>query len=95
MDPAPSYYGGDDERPHLNTSIQEFLKDAFASEEYLYLFCSEEVIKANEHNMRHTIFSVEGWHAWSVRPIYNEDYSIRNTDVTPVEIPAYDVADAS
>ena len=94
-DPAPSYYGGDDERPHLNTSIQEFLKDAFASEEYLYLFCSEEVIKANEHNMRHTIFSVEGWHAWSVRPIYNEDYSIRNTDVTPVEIPAYDVADAS
>ena len=95
VDPAPAYYGGDDERPHLNSSIQEFLKDAFASEEYLYLFCSNEVIEANKHNIKGTIFEIEGWHAWSVRPLYNEDYSIRNTDVTPVKIPAYDVADAS
>ena len=76
-DPAPSYYGGDDERPHLNSSIEMFLKDAYASEEYLYLFTSE------------------GWRAWSVRPLYNEDYSIRDTEVTPVKIPAYDIADAS
>ena len=94
-DPEPNYYGGDDERPHLNSSIQMFLKDAYASEEYLYLFCSREVIEANKDNMKGTIFEFEGWHAWSVRPLYNEDYSIRNTDVTPVEIPAYDVADAT
>jgi len=94
-DPQPDYYGGDDERPHLNSSIQMFLKDAYASEEYLYLFCSREVIEANKDNMKGTIFEIEGWHAWSVRPLYNEDYSIRNTDVTPVKIPAYDVADAS
>ncbi len=94
-DPRPVYYGGDDERPHLNSSIQMFLKDAYASEEYLYLFCSNEVIEANKHNIKGTIFATEGWHAWSVRPLYNEDYSIRNTDVTPVEIPAFDVADAS
>ena len=95
LDPKRYYYGGDDERPHLNSSIQMFLKDAYASEEYLYLFCSREVIEANKDNMKGTIFEMEGWHAWSVRPLYNEDYSIRNTDVTPVKIPAYDVADAS
>ena len=95
QDPKPNYYGGDDERPHLNSSIQMFLKDAYASEEFLYLFCSKEVIEANKHNIKGTIFEMEGWQAWSVRPLYNEDYSIRNTDVTPVEIPAYDVADAS
>ena len=95
QDPKPNYYGGDDERPHLNSTIQMFLRDAYASEEYLYLFCSREVIEANWHNVRHSIFGVEGWHAWSVRPMYNKDYSIRDTDVTPVEIPAFDVADAS
>ena len=76
-DPRPEYYGGDDERPHNNESIQDFLKDANMSEEFLYLFTSE------------------GWRAWSVRPQYDKDYNVLNTDVTPVKIPAWDVADDS
>ena len=69
VDPRPNYYGGEDEKPHHNNSIQDFLKDARASEEFLYLFTSE------------------GWRAWSVRPMYDKDYNILNTDTTPVEIP--------
>jgi len=76
-DPRPEYYGGDDERPHNNESIQDFLKDANMSEEFLYLFTSE------------------GWRAWSVRPQYDKDYNVLNTDTTPVKIPAWDVADDS
>ena len=76
-DPRPEYYGGDDERPHDNESIQDFLKDANMSEEFLYLFTSE------------------GWRAWSVRPQYDKDYNVLNTDTTPVKIPAWDVADDS
>jgi len=76
-DPRPEYYGGDDERPHNNESIQDFLKDANMSEEFLYLFTSK------------------GWSAWSVRPMYDKDYNVLNTDVTPVKIPAWDVADDS
>ena len=76
-DPRPEYYGGDDERPHNNESIQDFLKDANMSEEFLYLFTSK------------------GWSAWSVRPQYDKDYNVLNTDVTPVKIPAWDVADDS
>tara|TARA_R100001079_G_C4306787_1_gene93458 strand:- start:51 stop:482 length:432 start_codon:yes stop_codon:yes gene_type:complete len=69
VDPRPNYYGGEDEKPHHNNSIQDFLKDARACEEFLYLFTSE------------------GWRAWSVRPMYDKDYNILNTDTTPVEIP--------
>ena len=94
-DPRPEYYGGDDERPHDNESIQDFLKDANMSEEFLYLFTSNEVIESNKDNIKGTIFATEGWSAWSVRPMYDKDYNVLNTDVTPVEIPAWDVADDS
>ena len=87
QDPRPEYYGGDDERPHNNESIQDFLKDANMSEEFLYLFASNEVIESNKDNIKGTIFATEGWSAWSVRPMYDKDYNILNTDTTPVEIP--------
>ena len=86
-DPRPEYYGGEDERPHHNNSIQDFLKDARASEEFLYLFASKDVIELHENNVRGTIFETEGWRAWSVRPMYDKDYNILNTSTTPVEIP--------
>ncbi len=95
QDPRPEYYGGDDERPHNNESIQDFLKDANMSEEFLYLFASNEVIESNKDNIKGTIFATEGWSAWSVRPMYDKDYNVLNTDVTPVKIPAWDVADDS
>ena len=94
-DPKPEYYGGDDERPNHNQSIQDFLKDANMSEEFLYLFASNEVIESNKDNIKGTIFATEGWSAWSVRPMYDKDYNVTNTDVTPVKIPAWDVADDS
>ena len=65
------------------------------SEEFLYLFTSNEVIESNKDNIKGTIFATEGWRAWSVRPMYDKDYNVLNTDVTPVEIPAWDVADDS
>ena len=91
-DPKPEYYGGDDERPHNNYSIQEFLHDANACEEYLYLFTSQDTIDSNYHNIRNTIFANQGWKAFSVRPIYDDDYNVIRTDVTPVEIPQPEVA---
>ena len=87
VDPRPNYYGGEDEKPHHNNSIQDFLKDARASEEFLYLFASKDVIELHENNVRGTIFETEGWRAWSVRPMYDKDYNILNTSTTPVEIP--------
>ena len=91
-DPRPVYYGGDDERPHNNYSIQEFLNDANACEEYLYIFTSQDTIDSNYHNIRNTIFANQGWKAFSVRPIYDNDYNVIRTDVTPVEIPQPEVA---
>ena len=91
-DPRPVYYGGDDERPHNNYSIQEFLNDANACEEYLYIFTSQDTIDSNYHNIRNTIFANQGWKAFSVRPIYDNDYNVINTDVTPVKIPQPEVA---
>ena len=91
-DPRPVYYGGDDERPHNNYSIQEFLHDANACEEYLYIFTSQDIIDSNYHNIRNTIFANQGWKAFSVRPIYDDDYNVIRTDVTPVEIPQPEVA---
>ena len=40
-DPQPEYYGGKDERPHLNVSFQRFLDDTNAGEEFLYIFVNE------------------------------------------------------
>ena len=40
-DPQPEYYGGKDERPHLNVSFQKFLDDTNAGEEFLYIFVNE------------------------------------------------------
>ena len=78
-DPKPSYYGGDDERPHHNKSIEDFLQDANMSEEFLYLFTNNEF----------------GWSAWSVTPKYDKEWNVLDTDTTRVEIPAWDVADDS
>ena len=91
-DPRPVYYGGDDERPHHNESFQKFLNDVNACEEYLYIFTSQDTIDSNYHNIRNTIFANQGWKAFSVRPIYDNDYNVIRTDVTPVEIPQPEVA---
>ena len=53
------------------------------------------MIESNKDNIKGTIFATEGWSAWSVRPMYDKDYNVLNTDVTPVKIPAWDVADDS
>ena len=38
------------------------------------------------------IFITECWKAFSVRPVYDDDYNIRYNDIQPVEIPESEVA---
>ena len=37
-------------------------------------------------------FGTQGWKAFSVRPIYDDDYNIINNNILPVEIPEPEVA---
>ena len=41
------------------------------------------------------IFMNECWKAFSVRPVYDDDYNIIKNNIQPVEIPDWDVADDS
>ena len=68
-DPQPEYYGGEDERPLHDVSLQRFFKEVNACEEYLYVFINGS------------------WKAFSVRPIYDDEYNILDNDIQPVEIP--------
>ena len=68
-DPQPEYYGGEDERPLHDVSLQRFFKEVDACEEYLYVFINES------------------WKAFSVRPIYDDEYNILDNDIQSVEIP--------
>ena len=68
-DPQPEYYGGEDERPLHDVSLQRFFKEVDAYEEYLYVFINGS------------------WKAFSVRPIYDDEYNILDNDIQPVEIP--------
>ena len=37
-DPAPSYYGGDDEAPRIDKNFADYAQNATAGEEFLYVF---------------------------------------------------------
>ena len=66
-DPQPEYYGGKDERPHLNVSFQKFLDDTNAGEEFLYIFVNEcwkafsvtPTYDSNDEFIKNSILSVE------------------------------------
>ena len=66
-DPQPEYYGGKDERPHLNVSFQRFLDDTNAGEEFLYIFVNEcwkafsvtPTYDSNDEFIKNSILSVE------------------------------------
>ena len=66
-DPQPEYYGGKDERPHLNVSFQRFLDDTNAGEEFLYIFVNEcwkafsvtPTYDSNDEFIKNRILSVE------------------------------------
>ena len=44
-DPAPSYYGGDDEAPRIDKNFTDYCLNAKAGEEFLYVF-DEDMWKA-------------------------------------------------
>ena len=66
VDPRPNYYGGEDEKPHHNTSFQRFLDDTNAGEEFLYFFgpqgwkaFSVEPVYLKDEFIKNAIHSVE------------------------------------
>ena len=66
-DPQPEYYGGKDERPHLNVSFQRFLDDTNAGEEFLYIFVNDRwkafsvtpTYDSNDEFIKNSILPVE------------------------------------
>ena len=45
-DPQPEYYGGDDEQPRLDTTVEDYLDNG---EEYAYLFENNRWVCYNLH----------------------------------------------
>ena len=79
-DPQPEYYGGKDEAPRLSKNFTQFAFDSKSGEEFLYLFSENE------------------WNGFSIDHKYGyieDQYEILDTNIIPVKIPDWDVADDS